>query len=140
MRIQGEDIRVGARIRNLDCYSGHADATDLVDWLGARSPIGGAILLNHGEPGAVAALSGRLHDAGYRPATALLDQAWALTRSSAEPLSGTAARLAPGQATRPDWHNDRAAFLGALNERLQALPSDPERARLLATLEAALQG
>ena len=53
-------------------------------------------------------------------------------------MPGGPARLAPGQATRPDWHNDRAAFLGALNERLQALPSDAERVRLLATLEAAL--
>ena len=102
--------------------------------------MGGTVLLNHGEPGAEAALAGRLTGAGYRPVTALLDQTWALTRSSAEPLAGAAARLAPGQATRPDWHNDRAAFLGALNERLQALPGDAERARLLATLEAALQG
>lgn len=140
VRIQGEDIRVGARIRDLDCYSGHGDASDLAAWLGARSPVAGTVLLNHGEPGALAALSARLTAAGYRTETALLDQTWRLTRSSAEPLPGAAARLAPGQATRPDWHNDRAAFLGALNERLQALPSDAERARLLATLEAALRG
>lgn len=140
VRIQGEDIRVGARIRNLDCYSGHADAADLAAWLEARSPVAGTVLLNHGEPGALAALAGRLTEAGYRTATAVLDQTWALTRSSAEPLSGTAARLAPGQATRPDWHNDRAAFLGALNERLQALPGDAERARLLAVLGEVLRG
>jgi metallo-beta-lactamase family protein len=140
VRIQGEDIRVGARIRNLDCYSGHADAGDLTDWLAARGPVRGTVLLNHGEPGALAALAGRLADAGHRPVTALLDQTWALDRSSAEPLSGAGARLAPGQATRPDWHNDRAAFLGALNERLQALPDDAERARLLAALGAILEG
>lgn len=140
VRIQGEDIRVGARIRNLDSYSGHGDATDLVAWLKDRSPVAGAVLLNHGEPSAVAALAGRLAGAGYRPLTVQLDQTYQLTRTSAEPLPHTAARLAPGQATRPDWHNDRAAFLGALNERLQALPSDAERARLLAALDAALQG
>lgn len=140
VRIQGEDIRVGARIRNLDSYSGHGDATDLVAWLKDRSPVAGTVLLDHGEPTAIAALSARLADAGYRPLTAQLDQTYRLTRTSAEPLPRTAARLAPGQATRPDWHNDRAAFLGALNERLQALPSDEERARLLAALDAALQG
>lgn len=138
VRIQGEDIRVGARIRNLDCYSGHRDAADLTAWLEARGPVRGTVLLNHGEPGALGALAHRLTDAGHQAATTLLDQTWALTRSSAEPLPGGAARLAPGQASRPDWHNDRAAFLGALNERLQALPSDAERARLLAMLEAAL--
>ena len=139
VRIQGEDIRVGARIGNLDCYSGHGDATDLVAWLKARTPVGGAVLLDHGEPGAIAALAARLAGEGFRPVTAELDQTWILTRTTAEAAPRGGARLAPGQATRPDWHNERAAFLVALNERLQALPGDAERARLLAGLEAALE-
>ena len=138
VRIQGEDIRVGARIRNLDCYSGHGDATDLVEWLKARNPVGGAVLLDHGEPGAIAALAARLAGDGFKPVTALLDQTWILTPTSAEAAPRGAARLAAGQATRPDWHNDRAAFLVALNERLQALPGDADRARLLARLDAVL--
>lgn len=139
VRIQGEDIRVGARVRNLDCYSGHGDATDLVAWLKGRTPVGGAVLLDHGEPGAIAALAARLAGEGFRPVTAELDQTWILTRTTAEAAPRRGARLAPGQATRPDWHNERAAFLVALNERLQALPGDAERARLLAGLEAALE-
>lgn len=139
VRIQGEDFRVGARIRNLDCYSGHGDATDLVHWLTDRGPVGGSVLLDHGEPSALAALSGRLTEAGYRPVTALLDQTYILTRTSAEPLPRTGARLEPGQATRPDWHNDRAAFLVALNERLQGLPSDAARARLVGRLADAME-
>lgn len=140
VRIQGEDIRVGARIRTLDCYSGHGDASDLVDWLKARTPVGGSVLLDHGEPGAIAALAGRLGGLGFRTVTALLDQTYLLTRTTVEPVSGPGARLVPGQATRPDWHNDRAAFLVALNERLQALPADAERAALLDRLNAALTG
>lgn len=139
VRIQGEDIRVGARVRNLDCYSGHGDAADLVAWLKARTPVGGAVLLDHGEPAAIAALAARLAGEGFRPVTAELDQTWILTRTTAEAAPRRGARLAPGQATRPDWHNERAAFLVALNERLQALPGDAERARLLAGLEAALE-
>lgn len=139
VRIQGEDIRVGARVRNLDCYSGHGDATDLVAWLKGRTPVGGAVLLDHGEPGAIAALAARLAGEGFRSVTAELDQTWILTRTTAEAAPRRGARLAPGQATRPDWHNERAAFLVALNERLQALPGDAERARLLAGLEAALE-
>lgn len=139
VRIQGEDIRVGARIRNLDCYSGHGDATDLVAWLGARGAVNGAVLLDHGEPTAVATLSGRLAEAGYRPVTALLDQTYVLTRTSAEPEPRGKARLERGDATRPDWHNDRAAFLGDLNERLQALPNDAARVRLIDRLNALLE-
>jgi metallo-beta-lactamase family protein len=139
VRIQGEEVRIGARIRNLDCYSGHGDATDLVAWLKARSPVAGSVLLNHGEPGALAVLATRLADEGYRPATALLDQTYRLTRTSAEPLPSTGARLAPGQATRPDWHNDRSAFLVALNEKLQALPNDEARVRLVETLSEAME-
>lgn len=36
VRIQGEDIHVRARIRNLDIYSAHADATGLTAWAKAR--------------------------------------------------------------------------------------------------------
>ena len=139
VRIQGEEIRVGARIRNLDCYSGHADATDLADWLSARAPVGGAVLLNHGEPDATAAFAERLGQGGFRPVVARLDQTYALTRTGAEPLERGEARLEPGQATRLDWHNDRSAFLVALNERLQALPNDADRSRLLAVLHNALE-
>ncbi|MBI2262734.1 MAG: MBL fold metallo-hydrolase [Caulobacterales bacterium] len=138
VRIQGEDVRVGARIRHLDCYSGHADATDLVNWLRARSPVAGAVLLDHGEPEPIATLAGRLKGSGYTPVAAQLDQTYVLTRTSVEQIGRRPARLAPGQATRPDWHNDRAALLVALNETLQGRASDAERAALIARLAAAL--
>ena len=47
--------------------------------------------------------------------------------------------LAPGQATRADWHNDRAAFLVSLNTILQQLPGDAERKALIRELETALR-
>lgn len=138
VRIQGEDIRVKARVRSLDCYSGHGDATDLVDWLKARGVISGQVFLDHGEPDALATLSGRLGAAGYRALTARLDQTYALTATTAEPIRKGAPRLANGQATRPDWHNDRAAFLIDLNEALQRQGTDAERAALVRRLEEAL--
>ena len=138
VRIQGEDIRVGARIRLLDSYSGHADASGLVDWLEDRAPVAGTILVNHGEPEAAAALASRLGALGRRVAIPRLDETWAITRTSAEPLPRDHARLAAGQATRPDWHNERSAFLVALNETLQGLPEDAEREALLRRLTAAL--
>lgn len=139
VRIQGEDIQVGARVRNMDNYSGHADATELVDWLKARGATTGNVLLDHGEPAALATLGARLSGLGYRSITAGLDQTYALTRDKAEPVGRGHARLAPGQATRPDWHNDRAAFLASLNTVLQQLPGDSERQALIRSLEAAIR-
>lgn len=89
---------------------------------------------------ALAALAARLTEAGYALVTPELDQSYRLTRASITPLVRGAARLTPGQATRPDWHNDRAAFLVALNERLQSLANDPERTRLLSELNGVLEG
>ncbi len=138
VRIQGEDIRVGARIRSLDNYSGHADATELVEWLQARGVVAGAVLLDHGEPGALAVLGARLAELGYHAVTAGLDQTYALSHDKAEPVGRRPARLAPGQATRADWHNDRAAFLADLNTVLQQLPGDAERQALIRTLETTI--
>lgn len=138
IRIQGEDIHVGARIRSLDSYSGHADATGLVSWLDARKPVGGHVLLDHGEPDAVSVLAARLGAAGYRTLSPEIDQAFALSKAGVEPVRAGSGRIAPGQAARPDWHNDRAAFLVSLNETLQALPTDVERTALLERLAGGL--
>ena len=138
IRIQGEDVHVGARIRSLDNYSGHGDATDLVDWLKARGGVGGNVLLDHGEPDALSTLAARLSGLGYRTVTAQFDQTYVMTREKAEPIGTGRARLLPGQATRPDWHNDRAAFLASLNTILQQLPDDAGRQKLIRSLEAAI--
>ncbi len=44
VRIQGDPVRVRARVRALDCYSSHADAEGLAAWAKARSPVSGANL------------------------------------------------------------------------------------------------
>ena len=141
VRIQGEDVRVNARIRSLDVYSGHADAASLVDWLGARAPVRGQVFLAHGEPEALEGLRNRLVVAGRsgdRITIPQLDQSFSLTPTRAEALEGPAARLPPGTAARPDWHNARAELLERLNETLQALPTNAERDALLARLSAAV--
>lgn len=138
VRIQGEDTRVRARIRTLDCYSGHGDATDLATWLAGRHPVRGTVLLDHGEPGAAASMAVRLETSGFKPIVAQLDQTYDLTRTSATLRPGGRQRLAQGQASRSDWHNDRAAFLVALNETLQGLSSDAQRVGLLGDLTQVL--
>lgn len=142
VRIQGDAIRVGARVRTLDCYSGHADAEGLTQWARDRLPVTGKVFLNHGEPEAIQGLNGRLQAAGL-PAASLIapdmDETYQLTRTSAA-LSDSRlpVRIAPGKAAALDWHNARAEFLVELNERLQAEASSEGRQALLDRLRAAL--
>ena len=49
VRIQGEEIKVAARIRRIDDYSGHADGSELARWIAARRPIRRGLFLIHGE-------------------------------------------------------------------------------------------
>lgn len=141
VRIQGEDVRVRARIRTLDVYSGHADAAALADWLSAREPVRGQVFLAHGEPVGLEGLRDRLIAAGRTAATITipqLDQTFDLTPTTAALRDGHAARMIPGAAARPDWHNARASLLESLNEKLQALPTNAERETLLAALAAVI--
>ena len=141
MRIQGDDVRVNARIREIDAYSAHADAVGLVAWLKAREPVGGKVFLVHGEPDARTGLAARLVSAGIDHQTILaplLDETFVLTARDAL-TSESPQRLMPGAAARPDWRNGRAEFLGDLNETLLAAPDDATREALIARLLAALK-
>ena len=60
VRIQGEEIKVAARIRRIDEYSGHADGPELARWIAARRPIRRGLFLIHGEEPALAGLSARI--------------------------------------------------------------------------------
>jgi metallo-beta-lactamase family protein len=137
VRIQGEPIVVRARIRDIEVYSGHADARGLVAWAKQREPVRGNVFIAHGEPEASAALKARLAAAGFDAArliTPQMDEGFILDPAGATDLHRRAARIAPDAPARPDWHNARAAFLGALNARLDAAPDDAARQALLARM------
>lgn len=140
--IQGDEVRVRARIRKLEAYSAHADAAGLAAWVKARSPVSGSIFLAHGEPQAREALRQRLVEAGYPAAQILspeLDESFELAAGGALARGAAKRRLAPQAASRLDWHNDRAAFNLALNAALAASTDDAARERLLSSLQAVLR-
>jgi metallo-beta-lactamase family protein len=140
--IQGEDIQVRARIRQMDVYSGHADAPGLVAWAKQRAPVAG-VFLAHGEPASLEGLKSRLAAAGV-PAAAIripsMDEGFILERAGAAPKAPGARRIAPDAAARADWHNARAQLLMELNQRLESAPDDKARERLIMQLAAALGG
>lgn len=132
--IQGEEVRVRARVRMLDAYSGHADATGLVAWAKAREPVAGTVFIAHGEPSAAEGLAERLTAAGFDPGRLViprLDETFRLRRAGAQAQPAGRARIDPAAAARLDWHNDRARLLLALNTALERAPDDAAREALL---------
>jgi metallo-beta-lactamase family protein len=141
--IQGEEIRVRARVRMLDVYSGHADARGLTAWASDRRPVAGSVFLAHGEPEAVEGLRTRLETAGFMPAqlkAPQIDDVYSLAADGAQVVEGGGHRIAPGRAAKLDWHNDRAALLIALNRTLEAAPDDAAREAIIARLQGMLAG
>jgi metallo-beta-lactamase family protein len=143
VRIQGEDVRVQARIRSLDIYSGHADGRALTAWAMARRPIAGKVFIWHGEPAASAGLADRLVAAGFSADTLVrpaIDQSFSLRRTMAEPGTEPSLRVAPTSPAALDWHNARAAFLADLDMSLDAAADDASRAALLQRLRNEVGG
>jgi metallo-beta-lactamase family protein len=140
VRIHGEEVKVKARIRAMDAYSGHADRDELVQWAQSLLPALGSALLVHGEPDSVKGLAEALCAAGLERTRILapqLDQSFDLGfrdgRWLAIPSAATAnPRLDPAQAgaTR-DWHNDYAALLLDLRNALARETDDRRRRQLL---------
>ena len=69
-RIHGIDVPVKARIESLDSMSAHADANEIMRWLGNFTAPPALTCLVHGEPVAMDALKVRIErDLGWRVAT-----------------------------------------------------------------------
>ncbi|MFT7134875.1 MAG: metallo-beta-lactamase family protein [Akkermansiaceae bacterium] len=142
VRIQGEEFVVRARIRSLDLYSGHADGTELVEWIQARLPLRHDLFLVHGETSAIDGLAARLGgvlDAGrvFRP---ILDESFELTKKGATRLSvPMPPRLAPEHVARLDWHNDVSKLLLDINDALAASTDEKSRNVLIRRLQRALE-
>jgi metallo-beta-lactamase family protein len=142
VRIQGEEFAVRARIRSLDLYSGHADGTELRDWIKARLPIRHQVFLVHGEEPAMAALAARLDGivAAGKVVQPSLDEGFALTPDGAKSLATTTPpRLSPEKVARLDWHNDVSRLFLEINESLLASPDEKTRAALIRRLQRALK-
>lgn len=141
--IRGEEIRVRARIRVIDDYSGHADGPQLATWVAARAPIARDVFLVHGEDDARAALAqriaGRMGGSVIEPA---MDQQFELTRQGARALTDAPQapiRIAPAAVGHRDWHNDLNKLMLDIDDRIRAAPDERARAVVLRRLRRALE-
>ncbi|MBL8642737.1 MAG: MBL fold metallo-hydrolase [Rhodospirillaceae bacterium] len=142
VRIHGEEIAVNARIRMLDEYSGHADQKHLIDWALARAPLRHQLFLVHGEENARAQLAALLGSAGFPRKDIrmpVIGETVRLSKRDGARTTRVRATLQPGDAQR-DWHNDYAATVIALKEKLNTLTDQRQRAKLLKRLERQVDG
>jgi metallo-beta-lactamase family protein len=143
VRIQGEEIKVAARIRRIDEYSGHADGPELARWIAARRPVHRGVFLVHGEEAALSGLSERI--AGrtipaaqvFRP---ILDDVFELSTLAPTPIDVThRRRLAPEAVVALDWHNDMSKLILDINDRIQAAADDRASGVIIRRLQRALE-
>ena len=144
VRIQGDEIKVAARIRRIDDYSGHADGPELARWIAARRPIHRGVFLVHGEEPALSGLSERIAERTvpaaqiFRP---ILDDIYDLSTSAPTPIDVThRRRLAPEAVVSLDWHNEMSKLILDINDRIEAAADDRARGVIIRSLQRALEG
>ncbi len=143
VRIQGEEVRVAARIRQIDDYSGHADGPEVARWIAARRPIKRGLFLVHGEEPRMQGLAARIADRVIEPAKIfqpLIDDGYDLSTPAPTPRdAGKRRRLAPESVTRLDWHNDMSKLLIDINEAMEKAADDRARGVVIRRLRRALE-
>ena len=143
VRLRGDEIKVAARIRSIDEYSGHADGTELARWIAARRPIERGVFLVHGEEPAIAGLADRVAERiipAARVFQPLLDDIYELVDAAARRRIDVAhrRRLAPEAVIALDWHNDMSKLILDINERIAAAADDRARGVIIRRLRRAL--
>lgn len=142
VRIWGNEIKVAARIRSLDDYSGHADGAELARWIAARRPIDRGLFLVHGEETAIAALAELVSERilpAARVFQPLLDDVYELSAGVPTPRDGPhRRRLAPEAVVALDWHNDMSKLMLDINDCIAAAADDRARGVIVRRLRRAL--
>jgi metallo-beta-lactamase family protein len=143
VRIQGDEIKVAARIRYLDEYSGHADGPELARWIASRRPIHRGLFLTHGEEPELKGLVERIAERTIPTArifNPVLDDIYELSTAAPTPLDVVRRRrLAPDAVVNLDWHNDMSKLLLDINEQIDAAADDRARGVIIRRLRRALE-
>lgn len=144
VRIQGEEIKVAARIRMIDEYSGHADGSEIARWIAARRPIKKGVFLVHGEETAIAGLAERIAERIIPAAKLfqpLLDDIYELSTPAPTLMDAKhRRRLTPEAVTHLDWHNDMSKLVLDISEQIEAAADDRARGVIIRRLKRALEG
>jgi metallo-beta-lactamase family protein len=140
VRISGEDIQVRAQIRRISSYSAHADQSELLDWITARSPIAGNLFLTHGEPEALETLRRELQrrESALPVKLPLLGETYALEKGAPAKRTATG-RTDLQRAAGRDWQNSYAAFVSDLKGQLHRIRDEERRKAALEDMRKVLE-
>jgi len=141
VRIHGEEVKVRARMRTLDLYSGHADGPELKAWLTERLPVRRGIFLVHGEAPALEALQTSLAELDHVPGAVIpeIDDSYDLAGDRAVRIERYMERLPGGSAGHRDWHNDYAELLLAINDAIEAAADRKAKGVIIRRIREALK-
>jgi len=139
VRVSGKDVLVRAQIRRIDSYSAHADQSELLDWIAARGPIAGSLLLDHGENGAIEALAGLARERKLAPAVVIpeMGEVWQLD-AGAPPKRLRTGDVATRKAVGRDWQNSYAELASSLKQRLLRIEDAEARERAIREMREVL--
>jgi len=143
VNIQGDSIKVRARIRNIDTYSGHADNDGLISWVKARLPVSQGVFLTHGSAMALEAMRVQLLQEGFAENAVIvpaLDEEYILRASGKTTKQRDAIkRIDANGLGDADWHNDLAQLTLDIRASVEHMPDNKQKEKLLKSLRRALQ-
>ncbi|MCC2650060.1 MAG: fold metallo-hydrolase [Microvirga sp.] len=141
VRIHGEEVKVRARMRTLDLYSGHADGPELKVWLADRLPVRRGVFLVHGEDAPLKALQSSLADLHRVPGAIIpdIDDVYDLTDDQAVRIERHDQRLPGASAGHRDWHNDYAELLLDINAAVEAAAGRKAKGVIIRRIREALE-
>ena len=142
VKIQGQDIKVKAKISQIDIYSGHANGDELVDWVMARRPVRQGLFLTHGTKSKALALHQSLIAGGFSDCEVIIpsiDDNVDLHRVSKGAIFNKAYPRIPSEFIgHLDWHNDLAQLQIDLRRKFEQAADDRSRKILLRHLRKVL--
>lgn len=139
VRISGRDVRVRAQIRRIESYSAHADQAELLEWIGERGPITGALFLDHGERNALSELRDLAVARKLAPVVVVPEIGESYDLSAGQP----AKRVKTGRedlrtALGRDWQNNYADLATNLKRRLADIRDAAAREKAIDEMRAVL--
>jgi metallo-beta-lactamase family protein len=137
VRIHGEEVKVRARMRILDLYSGHADGPELKAWLSDRLPVRRGVFLVHGEDPPLKALQSALADLDHVPGAIIpeIDDVY----DRAVRIERHEERLPGASAGHRDWHNDYAEMLLEISDAMEAAADRNAKGVIIRRIREALR-
>lgn len=142
VRIQGEDIKVRAKINKLDMYSGHADAEELEEWVRERAPVRRAVFLTHGDPDALDTFYQRMSRTDLGGADVIvpkLDDEFVLSTSELTKITAPKSRVEHAAVAQLDWHNDLAQLSLDIRDEIEKAADEKSRSKIIRRLRRALE-